>query len=175
MASAGDRHGGRQHLALWRSLIRLVLSIPLQGNRFLIEAGRRNCDCWITDEIAWLPEATGKSLWPGLRSIAMLRYERRIGKQVTVSARFYLTALAPATAPKTLPSSASLPAISSNRTLPPSSVSRIADSKLVGMTTTSLASSGVVAAYTKTVQLQVVAAELRGRSMQWNSGQESLG
>jgi predicted transposase YbfD/YdcC len=52
-------------------------------------------ECWITDDIGWLPEATGKPLWPGLRSIAMLRCERRIGKQVTVFTRFYLTSLPP--------------------------------------------------------------------------------
>ncbi len=52
-------------------------------------------ECWITDDIAWLPAVTGKSLWPGLRSIAMLRCERRSGKQKATFTHFYLTSLPP--------------------------------------------------------------------------------
>jgi len=48
---------------------------------------------WISEEIAWLPAATGKALWPGLRSIAMIQAQRRIGDQVTTFVRYYLTSL----------------------------------------------------------------------------------
>jgi len=48
---------------------------------------------WISDEIAWLPAVTGKPLWPGLRSIAMIQAQRRIGEQVTTCVRYYLSSL----------------------------------------------------------------------------------
>jgi predicted transposase YbfD/YdcC len=48
---------------------------------------------WISEEIAWLPAVTGKPLWPGLRSIAMIQAQRRIGEQVTTFVRYYLSSL----------------------------------------------------------------------------------
>lgn len=48
---------------------------------------------WITADIDWLPQVTGKSLWPGLRSIGMVQAERRIGEQRTFSTRYYLCSI----------------------------------------------------------------------------------
>jgi predicted transposase YbfD/YdcC len=50
---------------------------------------------WVSEDIAWLPAVTGKPLWPGLRSIAMIRAQRRIGDQVTTFVRYYLSSLPP--------------------------------------------------------------------------------
>ena len=48
---------------------------------------------WITSDIDWLPQVTGKPLWPGLRSIGMVQAERRIGQESTESTRYYLCSL----------------------------------------------------------------------------------
>jgi predicted transposase YbfD/YdcC len=48
---------------------------------------------WVTDDIAWLPAVTGKPRWPGLRSIGMIRTQRRTGEQVATCVRYYLSSL----------------------------------------------------------------------------------
>lgn len=48
---------------------------------------------WITEELSWLPATTGKALWPGLRSIAMIHAQRRIGDQRSTFVRYYLSSL----------------------------------------------------------------------------------
>lgn len=48
---------------------------------------------WITSDIAWLPQVTGKPLWRGMRSIGMVQAERRLGEESTVSTRYYLSSL----------------------------------------------------------------------------------
>ncbi len=61
----------------------------VDGNHGRLEIRRY----WITSDIAWLPQVTGKPLWPGLRSIGMVRTKRRIGEQTTESTRYYLSSL----------------------------------------------------------------------------------
>lgn len=48
---------------------------------------------WVTSDIDWLPEVTLKPLWAGLRSIGMVEAERRLGEQVTLQKRYFLTSL----------------------------------------------------------------------------------
>lgn len=48
---------------------------------------------WITEEISWLADATGKALWPGLRSIGMIHAQRRIGDHRSTFVRYYLSSL----------------------------------------------------------------------------------
>lgn len=50
---------------------------------------------WITEDISWLPAATGKALWPGLRSLGMIQAQRRIGAQTSRFVRYYLSSLPP--------------------------------------------------------------------------------
>ena len=61
----------------------------VDGNHGRLEIRRH----WITSDIGWLPQVTGKPLWPGLRSIGMVRVQRRIGEQTTESTRYYLSSL----------------------------------------------------------------------------------
>lgn len=61
----------------------------VDGNHGRLEIRRH----WITSDIGWLPQVTGKPLWPGLRSIGMVRVQRRIGAQTTESTRYYLSSL----------------------------------------------------------------------------------
>jgi len=48
---------------------------------------------WVTSDIAWLPQVTGKPLWPGLRSVGMIEAERRIGEETTIETRYFLLSL----------------------------------------------------------------------------------
>ena len=48
---------------------------------------------WITEDISWLPDATGKAQWSGLRSIGMIQAQRRIGDQRSTFVRYYLSSL----------------------------------------------------------------------------------
>jgi predicted transposase YbfD/YdcC len=48
---------------------------------------------WVTADVAWLTQVTGKAPWPGLRSIGMVQAERRIGEHTTITTRYYLSSL----------------------------------------------------------------------------------
>jgi predicted transposase YbfD/YdcC len=48
---------------------------------------------WVTSDIAWLPQVTGKPLWTGLCSVGMIEAERRIGEETTIETRYYLLSL----------------------------------------------------------------------------------
>lgn len=61
----------------------------VDGNHGRLETRRY----WITSDIGWLPQVTGKPLWPGLRSIGMVQVRRCIGEQTTESTRYYLSSL----------------------------------------------------------------------------------
>lgn len=48
---------------------------------------------WVTSDIAWLPQVTGKPLWTGLCSVGMIEAERRSGEETTIETRYYLLSL----------------------------------------------------------------------------------
>ena len=48
---------------------------------------------WVTSDIDWLEQTTGKSPWPGLRSVGMVEAERRIGQNVSSETRYFLSSL----------------------------------------------------------------------------------
>lgn len=50
---------------------------------------------WLTDDVQWLTQVTGKALWPGLAAIGMIRAERQSKRGTTSHTRYYLTSLAP--------------------------------------------------------------------------------
>lgn len=53
---------------------------------------------WMTEDVTWLTATTGKTLWPGLRSIAMVRRQRQAGaNKPSDETTYYLTSLAGAT------------------------------------------------------------------------------
>jgi predicted transposase YbfD/YdcC len=49
----------------------------------------------ITGDVAWLPGVTGKPLWPGVRSIGMVRCRRIVGDKESIFVRYYLSSLPP--------------------------------------------------------------------------------
>lgn len=49
---------------------------------------------FITEDVNWLPGVTGKPLWPGVRSIGMVRSMRVVNGKESTFVRYYITSLA---------------------------------------------------------------------------------
>jgi predicted transposase YbfD/YdcC len=52
-------------------------------------------ECWATSNAEYLRYIASQAHWPGLKTVAMVQAERRIGGQSTVERRYFISSLAP--------------------------------------------------------------------------------
>lgn len=76
---------------------RLPADAPVLAALRTVDADHGRMDIrehFITEDVSWLPAVTGKPLWPGVRSIGMVRSTRTVNGKVSTFVRYYITSLA---------------------------------------------------------------------------------
>jgi predicted transposase YbfD/YdcC len=94
------RQAVEEHFAF--ALERLPADAPLLAELQTVEDDHGRMDIrehFITEDVSWLPGVTGKPLWPGVRSIGMVRSIRVVNDKESTFVRYYITSL-PADAEK---------------------------------------------------------------------------
>jgi predicted transposase YbfD/YdcC len=84
------------------ALQRLPADAPVLAELQTVEDDHGRMDIreyFITEDVSWLPGVTGKPLWPGVRSIGMVRSLRVVNDKESTFTRYYITSL-PADAAK---------------------------------------------------------------------------
>lgn len=49
--------------------------------------------CWVTSDLAWLDETDAPRAWAGLKSVALVESERRLGEQISLETRYFISSL----------------------------------------------------------------------------------